>query len=520
MIPGNFVTVAVVVILTLFTTVSGAQENSRLQSQIELPQPDIPQPQFFCGNCHILTYPGIIQKGHQTWEESKHNKSHCVECHYPDKEGADEGPGQVPWTGEVPAERIHIPEKLQERFSYVQLGGETVKTRSSISDANCVTNRCHGKADDDFKTKKIEFAEKKVSYIHEPHLDKNKQIEGQQVHCTSCHQHETERKHFEVSKASCSLCHFKNTKFNEGRGKCVLCHALPEKPIQTSGDNPITHQMLQDAKVLCASCHIELIQASSGSQYEVYFENGELKTALVIGAGRIKKENCLACHDQEKEIEEADKKKLMHEKHVTKKNARCLDCHQPIKHAKAELNQPEPDGHDNPHPDQPMLFGCVACHPDPHRYQVLLAAGPERKGVLKSPDPMYNARTNCLGCHLEEGVTDKGQKVVRSSAKPCVRCHTKDHEKMFKDWQTELAKEIKFAKEVEQEAMEALAKRKAELSESKIAEAMKMLDEGRENLRIVLFGNGVHNKKYAMMLIDATVTSFEDAVYLLEEGSE
>ncbi len=41
---------------------------------------------------------------------------------------------------------------------------------------------------------------------------------------------------------------------------------------------------------------------------------------------------------------------------------------------------------------------------------------------------------------------------------------------------------------------------------------------GRENLNIVKFGNGVHNKKYSIMLIDAAITDFEDMIEYLEEG--
>jgi hypothetical protein len=300
-----------------------------------------------------------------------------------------------------------------------------------------------------------------------------------------------------VSKATCNLCHFKNIKFNDGRGKCELCHQLPEKPIQTSGEKPITHEMLKKAKVTCSSCHFDLIQASGGAAYEAFIEKGELKTALVLGAGRTKKENCLACHDRAKELKEAENKKLMHEKHVTIKTARCLDCHQPIKHIKAKADVKEPLQ------DQVMLDACTACHLEPHRYQRLLAVGLKREGVTSAPDPMHKARTNCLGCHLEEKLTEKGQRILRASGKSCVRCHTKDHDKMLKDWKTELAKEVKYTKEMEQEAVVAFAKHKSKLSKEKLAEYREMIKQGREDFNIVQFGNGVHNKKYSMMLLDA-----------------
>jgi len=511
----RFFFMVTMVILVLFGSVLWADQKA--QPGTELSQPDPPQPQFFCGYCHILTYPGVVQKGYDLWKKGKHNKVGCVECHYPPK--GTEGLEKTSDSGTATIS-THIPNKPPERFSYIQLGGETVRTRPRISDASCMTANCHGKPDDDFKTKKIKFTEK-VLFVHNPHLEKKHQIEGQKINCTSCHQHETDKKKFEVAKATCHLCHFKHVKFNEDRGKCELCHELPKKPIQTSGEKPITHQMLQKAKVPCASCHIELIQAAGGGQYEAFFKGGELKTALILNAGQIKKENCLACHDQTKFTERDINEKLMHQKHVTVKNARCLDCHQPILHTKADLDQPiiqaYADSHLNEPVNQPKLPGCAVCHPQAHRYQRLLASGPKRPGVSKTPDFMYKARTNCLGCHVEKKFNAKGQMILTASAKTCVSCHTKDHKKMLKDWNRELAEEIKYSKEIEQEAMAALKKAKLKLSKSKLAEAEQMLKQGQENLNIVKFGNGVHNKKYSIMLIDAALNRFEDMIDYLEE---
>ncbi len=492
---------AAVMILVFIGTDLGAQTKPLVQN--ELPQPDIPQPQLFCGYCHILTYPSIVKKGHALWKKGKHSKFGCVECHYPPKK-VERGPV----TGAVD-KYTHISKKPPERFSYLPLGGEVVKTRPRIIDASCLKSECHGRPGDNFRTKKIKFA-KNVTFVHQPHFEKKNRVAGQKLNCTSCHQHETEDKKFEVSKATCQLCHFNNAKFNQGRAKCELCHELPKKPIQTSGAEPITHVMLKKAKVPCGSCHFEVIQASGGGKYEAYFEKGVLKTAMVLGAGRIKEENCLNCHDQKKALEEKGNTKLMHQKHVTTKNARCFDCHEPIKHTKADLNKPMHA--------QTMVDGCGACHPDTHRYQRLLAAGLKRKDVSKSPDPMHKARTNCLGCHVKMGFTDKGERVMKGAAIACVRCHTKDYKKMLKDWKRELANEIKATMEIQKEALKALAKVKSKLPKPKLAEARKMLKEGRENLNIVRFGNGVHNKKYSMMLLDAAMISFEDMIDFLEEG--
>ena len=57
-----------VVIAAMFAIVfaGGAWATDQKKSlQMELPAPDVPQPQLFCGYCHVLTYPGIVQKGYE-----------------------------------------------------------------------------------------------------------------------------------------------------------------------------------------------------------------------------------------------------------------------------------------------------------------------------------------------------------------------------------------------------------------------------------------------------------------------
>lgn len=499
-------TVVLILVLSWTLSVSGQSESP----QTEMPQLDIPGPQMFCGYCHILTYPSIIKKNHKLWEEGKHNRVGCIKCHYPPK--TTKKTNQPPIADNTTYTK-HIPKGPQELFPFVQLGGETVRMRPRVVDASCMTTNCHGSPDDMFKTKKIMYTEK-VPFVHKPHLERKNQIEGQQINCTSCHQHETDKKKFEVVKAICHLCHFKNVRFNQGRGRCELCHALPEKPIQTSGEKPITHEMLKEAEVSCASCHIELIQASGGGKYDVYFERGTLKTALILGAGRIKKENCLACHDQSRYLKEDGNKKLMHEKHVAIKNARCLECHQPILHTKADLEKPIEQ--------RPVHITCEACHFAPHRYQRLLYAGPKREGVSKTPDFMFEARTNCLGCHVEKTVTNRGQTVMKASDMMCVRCHTNDYKRIFGIWKKEVGQEVRKAEKLQKEALDTLNKYMPDLTKQKLTEVREMMRAGRESLDIVRFGNGVHNAKYSIALLDVAISDFEDAIAYLkgEELSE
>jgi len=506
--------------LSFFGSASGTEQKEVYKA--ELLKREIPTPQPFCGYCHILTYPNVVQKGFELWKRGKHSQVGCVECHYPPPK-EKKGDGNVQNSG---AEIInkHIPKKPPEYFSFIELAGKIVTTKPRIQDASCMTANCHGNPKDAFKTNKIQFT-KKVSFVHQTHLEKKNQIEGMQLNCTSCHQHETDKKKFEVTETSCHVCHFTNAKFNQGRARCDLCHEMPKKPIQTSGEKPITHEILKKAGVSCAGCHIDVIQAAGGGKYEAFYENGELKTAMILGAGRIKEGNCFVCHDGAKDLKETNNKKLMHEKHVTIKNARCLDCHQPIMHAKADKERPAPGDKARSdlkkvNHDRIVWEGCAACHPEPHRYQSLLAAGLKREGVLSSPDPMHRVRTNCFGCHTEKGLSDKGEKVLKASGTTCVRCHTEGHDKMLKDWKKELGEEVEYAKDVEKEALEALTASKSKLSQADLAKVMTMLEEGRENLNIVRYGNGVHNKKYSIMLIDAAITKFEDLIDHIDESKQ
>jgi hypothetical protein len=489
----------------LFSTSLSFSSENNMRLQNELPHPDIPKPQFFCGYCHLLTYPGAVQKGYETWKDSKHAEYGCVQCHYSPPAGS----GQTPASGPnkiVKIKKEHIPKTPPERFSYIRLGGTSVKTRPEVGDETCMTAPCHGNPEDDFKTKKIKFTEK-VVFTHEPHLEKKNQIEGQSVNCTSCHQHETDKKHFEVSQESCILCHFKNTSFNDGRSKCSLCHVLPEKPIQTSGEKPITHKMLEDAKVQCGGCHFEIIKGEGQISYKLTFKKGKIEEAILIGGGTIKKKACSSCHDKAKDLEALDKKghkKLMHEKHVTQKNARCFECHRTIRHKKDDVVEP-------------ITSDCKMCHPDHHRYQKLLIRGPKREDVFESPDPMLAARANCLSCHMESKKDKKGEPALKATGATCVSCHSKDHDKMLKNWIKEVSEEVKFALELEDETIKKIAKSKGKVSKEKMSQAKKMLKKGQNNLRIVENGNGIHNRKYAMMLLDAAINNFDELIEFLEE---
>jgi hypothetical protein len=126
-------------------------------------------------------------------------------------------------------------------------------------------------------------------------------------------------------------------------------------------------------------------------------------------------------------------------------------------------------------------------------------------------------RTNCFGCHNEFKSTDNGQMVLGASGKTCVKCHTKDHEKMLQDWKKELKKEIEYSREIMQEAVAVLNQAESKLSKADLKTAETIMKRGQDYMNMVTYGNGVHNKKYSIMLIDAAISSFDDVMDYVED---
>jgi len=168
-----------------------------------------------------------------------------------------------------------------------------------------------------------------------------------------------------------------------------------------------------------------------------------------------------------------------------------------------------------PQEDDPVVLdGCVTCHPLPHYYQRVLTAGYKNPAQEPVPDPMYNARVNCLGCHTEQTTLPTGHTVLQASEKTCISCHDKEYEKTLKDWKAELNEKIKSISELETQIKDTLSKAKSKLSQDQFNQIMGDLATAQENFKLVQFGNGVHNKKYALMLLDESLERFKE----LKEG--
>jgi len=72
---------AAIMIALLSTTYLYAEEPSPVKEI--LIKPPVMKSQFFCGYCHILTYPRVMKKAQESWKIGKHKEISCEECHYP-----------------------------------------------------------------------------------------------------------------------------------------------------------------------------------------------------------------------------------------------------------------------------------------------------------------------------------------------------------------------------------------------------------------------------------------------------
>ncbi len=465
----------------------------------------------FCGgSCHTMT------EQYTAWKNNKHFASNnkdqiqaeCIDCHF------------------LPGEKYGFKAKmegLRHLAAYLYDPNAPLPIRPVIKDGSCLQAGCHDVKK--FQDKEIKFTEK-VRFKHKVHFG-DKALKGQKLTCDTCHFKVTAEKHFEVPKEICYLCHLKLEKptlnkaeilkvtigdtaiekisftqrpsidFNQGASKCELCHVIPTNSLQgqfsaeSSKVKMITHQSFQESGVSCEGCHFELVKG-----------HGEINTGNVVSNG------CLTCHNLSEELlSKASDGKLMHNQHVAKQTADCFDCHSVIEHK----NRPD-------HLDF-VRTDCTLCHEDQHKYQKILLAGiPVAEGINATPHLMFKVNTNCMGCHLKKK-RNNGHAVRTGAPETCVACHTPEHNKMLADWRKQIAEEIKDADEFKLEVQEALDAAIANgIADDKVIEARKMIAAGQKFIEIVRIGNGVHNKKYAITILDEAFTNFDNTLDLLEEG--
>ena len=130
---------------------------------------------------------------------------------------------------------------------------------------------------------------------------------------------------------------------------------------------------------------------------------------------------------------------------------------------------------------------------------------------------MYEVNVNCMACHLNKTLS-KGHDVRTASGETCAACHTEKHIAMLDKWKDQVGGEITDVEEVEAEVQQLLVELRDNLDEEQLKQVEAMIAKGSELVNIVRFGNGVHNKKYSITIIDGAFGYFEDSIDLLEES--
>ena len=462
------------------------------------------QSSFCGGSCHTMT------EQYEAWQSNFHHatnnpdgmQAECIDCHF------------------LPGEKYGLKAKyegLRHLAAYLYDPNAPLPIRPVIKDGACLQSGCHNR--ETVAQKEIQYTEK-VRFKHEVHFTE-KALGGHEITCDTCHFKTSEKKHFEVPNEICFLCHLNLEKptldiaqagdgefkqisfdnrpsidFNQGASRCDICHTIPTRSLQGQLDvndpastrKPITHQSIQESAVACESCHFEVVKGS-----------GEIETGNVVANG------CLTCHNRSQTLSAtAGDRDLMHDKHVPNK-ADCFDCHTVIEH------QNRTDHLDFVRND------CQLCHVDQHKYQKLLLSGAPVDGEISGdPHLMFEVNTNCMGCHLNK-TQRRGHDVRTASGDTCAACHTEQHKKMLDDWKQLLKSEIADAQEVETEARELLAELGERLDKEQLDQVRSMIEKGSELVNIVRVGNGVHNKKYAITIIDGAFGNFEDSIDMLEQ---
>lgn len=340
-----------------------------------------------------------------------------------------------------------------------------------------------------------------------------KQLEG--ITCAACHTYnEAGNSHFAVNQTACFTCHFTNQAFNRDTGECLKCHEPPSRMIAVHGPTlgasgmPTTagastgmmdHRDIVAKGIDCASCHLDVIQ----------------------GASTVSTRECKHCHDQARftkdfEDRNTDTVEEYHRTHVAAQSAQCGDCHRLITH---QLIDPVMVASSAAFLE-PVLNDCQHCHPNHHLEQVELLKGTGGRGVdTPMPNAMFGSRINCEGCHTKSGSDFKGDPLVEATESVCVKCHSADYRDLFHQW----LDEIKTYTDETEESLGRVEQRMAALTEAGQTLPRSIYDavaDAKFNLHLVKTGNGVHNKQYAMQLLDLSLRHLDQAMIQMSEPVE
>lgn len=326
--------------------------------------------------------------------------------------------------------------------------------------------------------------------------------------CTACHTYNGDgNTHFTVNYSTCFTCHLINQEFNSDTGRCLGCHEAPTRKLTVHGGGSgstsmpgvstsavMDHHDIVERGINCASCHFDVIQGDS----------------------TVSIRDCERCHDQEIFLKGFDERDVdtveeYHKVHIAGQKAHCLDCHRAVKHELIEADAQVA----NADFVQPVRNDCQHCHPNHHEEQVEMLMGLGGEGPVQSmPNAMFGSRLNCRGCHTQAGNDFKGDSLITATKNTCVTCHNQDYEKLFEQWISEIANYQKEAQQALDRVDERIRILRA-ANQEPAADILEKVEHARANIRFVSTANGVHNKNYAMQLLDLSIRDMDNVLIKL-----
>ncbi len=399
----------------------------------------------FCGTCHIM------KPYYESWKTSTHNDVPCVECHIP--------PG--------------ITAELQKKYEALSMvvkyftGTYGTNPWAEISDEACLRPGCHEQR---LLVGREVF--QNVLFDHRPHLLEMRR--EKKLRCTSCHSQIVQGQHIAVTESTCFLCHFKDTRLNEGTARCTICHEVPEKLITTAGLS-FDHAEVKRLGMECTLCHNNVVK----------------------GDGDVPQERCFTCHNDPARLARISDVELLHRMHVTEHKVDCLNCHLEIQHK-------------IPKELEVIATSCETCHVGGgHSPQRDLYVGIGGKGVAPQSAAMYLAGVRCESCHI---VSHEGRRLASDVS--CMSCHGAQFFRIYQDWQTTLSHRLQKTKELLAHVKPILAAFEGAVPQS----AQQRVQRAEENILFVEKAHAVHNPGYASALLWKAYEDLQQA--LTEVGLE
>jgi len=135
------------------------------------------------------------------------------------------------------------------------------------------------------------------------------------------------------------------------------------------------------------------------------------------------------------------------------------------------------------------------------------------------PNAMFGSRVNCLGCHTTPATDPKGMPLIEATRQACIACHSENYDKLLDLWISRLDAGVKDARFLSTKA----AKRLEELGESQLAtrnQASRIIQQGNSALQFVDSFKGIHNRNYALELLDYASEKFNKAIKIMAQPAE